>query len=131
MTNLIHEGDAIEGDVVDGHSRKPLASMGMFRLPSGQKYYRFVARFNAHASVSLAGAGPSVFFPNASNVTGDTIMGENIVIHSFDGKPASQLAHQSAAHRATAWHFTKRTGARIAMVYQQLVNGHAARLSRG
>ena len=125
MTDLVKEGEAVEGDVVEGRSRNPIQDLGLFR--HGEvRCNRYKASFDVRAHV-VEGGPPNIFFANASNSPAEEIVAEQALVLSLDRKPAADVVKGSASHRTNAWRFTKRTGVQVLRTHQQIRNAIEAR----
>lgn len=123
MTDIVRNGESIEGLSVDGCSRKPLIDRGLTNHKS-KYYYRYVASFNVRSQIvtELPG-GTEKIDENAYCGLDAELICEKAIIHSLNDKFTSKvLSNVSGTHGANAWHFTKQTNVSITFAHQEILN---------
>ena len=127
MADLTKAGEAIEGDAVEGHSRRPLAA----RTPrsfNGQRCHVWTAVFDVKAwPTKTLPADRARLASDASTSPDDKVVCAKATVLSVKNKVASSVEHRSATHKANVWKFPQQTAIVIDGPHQEIANAVRAR----
>lgn len=123
MVELVRPGEAIEGAKVDGASRKPLMSRGLYLSDGGTQCYRFVADFDVKARVTeLLLSEPETRLHPSAAIDGEAeIICQKAMVHCVSRKYDQYVGPGSATHQTNHWHFAKQTAVIIDRGHQQII----------
>lgn len=119
MTCLVKNGESIEGNGIDGHSRNPLKNRGL-RPYNDNSYYRFVASRDVKAKIKQKIVGEPQIEENASTCLEDEIICDNAMINSVTGRYKQTIEAESAAHRARRWQFSGMAAIKIIIEHMSI-----------
>lgn len=126
MAELCAIGASIEGEWVDGQSRKPLRDHGLHLRANGTRCSRFIASFDVRAAVVQPPADQRLC-PSASVALDAKLICAQAIIESLDHRPTSTVEKGSASHRTNKWAFRKLTHALIERPHEEILAGIAKR----
>lgn len=127
MTDLINDGDAIEGEKVNGSCRNPPKSFGLKKV-NGIRCTRWEFKFNVRAHITSELTGNLIFEQSAKTSAEYELICDKALAHSLSKSPNQHVAAASATHQATHWAFAARTGIRIVQPHQELMNAIRKRM---
>jgi len=131
--SVYNPGESIEGDIISGHSRKPL-SYKRTRIINGNRYFVYKAGFNVSAAI-VKGINPSIRQEDKIEANSIITVGENI---SCDSALITTFArtrnpnkkdvyeniesHVSHTHGASVWEFKQHTNAMVITPMQSIID---------
>jgi len=126
-------GESIEGEIISGHSRKPL-SYKRTRIINGNRYFIYKAEFNVSATI-VKGINPYIRQEDKIDVNSIFTVGEKL---SCDSALITTFArtrnpnkkdvyedtgsHVSHTHGANVWEFKQHTNAKVITPMQSIMN---------
>lgn len=129
MSDLVQVGQGIEGDSIEGQSRKPLINRGLTKH-NGIQCHRFEANFDVKAKIeqTLSSDGKRID-PHASTSLNDQVICDKAFIHSKKAKYSKDLTTGSATHKTNTWRFPQQTSVAITHAHQEILNAISKRRS--
>jgi len=123
MIDIVKINESIEGESIQGHSRKPLMDRGLCPYKGGH-YYRYMASFNVKSQIV------SQLSEGVKKIENDAICDLNVelscdkaFIHSVGDRYRSSVSSNvTATHGSNAWHFPQQTNVKISHAHQEILN---------
>jgi len=126
-------GESIEGEIISGHSRKPL-SFKRVRKINGNRYFIYKAEFNVNAAI-VKGINSDIKKEDKIEANSIIAVGENL---SCDSALITTFArtrnprkkdvyedtesHVSHTHGANIWEFKQHTNAKVITPMQSIID---------
>lgn len=124
--STVEEGQAIEGEKLEGHSRHPLRTMGL-TIENGVQCEKYIVEHNVRAQATQQATPPPLFVPGAILDPTQEVICEMAVIFTLDKKPSTKVAKGSHTHKASHWAFSKRTAVLVQRAHEAIRQAIATR----
>jgi hypothetical protein len=121
-------GDSIEGEIIDGMSRKPVVYKNI-ELINGIKCYVFVAGFNVKAGIKAElSTNSKKIYENSYTGIGEDVSCDRAVIASVKNKySARKESNASGTHSAFGWSYPNQTNVKIITSHKEIPDALAKR----
>lgn len=131
MAEYYQAGESIEGDRLDGDSRKDLQNKGS-GLFHKQLCTRYIAKFNVKAHVSVVLSGDTFENECKADISeGAAILCDSAIIHTKAKRVSGECVTKgSHTHQTQAWAFAGHSHAQIEHPHDDIVKAIEKRISR-
>lgn len=129
MAEYYQAGESIEGDRLDGDSRKDLQNKGS-RLFHRQLCTRYIAKFNVKARVSVVLTGDAFEKECKADVSeGAAILCDSAIIHTKAKRVSGECVTKgSHRHQTQAWAFAGHSHAQIEHPHDEIIKAIEKRI---